>query len=757
MRIIVNQGQQKVLEANILNEDILNGGEIYIGREADCHIQLNSQKISRHHAVITLVENDIVLKVLSNYGGVKVNGNEGDLLKLSENDRVEVDNYELLLSELPELTLHENLIDEPTTFMSEDEVLGDQADNQQSDENNEDGQSEEIDSELNLDDPQEQENLDPQGGESTEDSPDEIDHDDVLTDEGEVQDQQEGDFSANEFNSNDDFEQGEFGENQFEESGFGENNDFGEDENFANDAFSASSDEDSTQLIQTFATYTLQLFGEFAPFDRYVIDQSETFIGRDPEKCQIVLDDPEVSKVHAVIKKSQVSCILEDLDSSNGIICNGERVNKKTLTNDDEFLIGDTTFTVTISSDIIEAEKDVLMPVDDNQEVEIEEIVEEEVDFDQFGGGEDFQTGGAEKEKSLFKRIWKDPKKRKYLIIGLAVFALLLLLEDDSTTVAPNEEVVVKSNQKKKTTKKKKFSAETLEKLESNYSLALANFEQGELYQAKDYLDIVMSVDPTYKDAESLSKLIGEGLEEQARLKAKEQEEKERRERQVKINALLEKAREAVKNREVGVARNYFNMIFELDPENIDVPPLKLEIDAYEEEQKRKEQEEMLKKQKRQAMVNKLKPGKSLYLKEEWFKAINKLESFLKLKNMDEDLVKEASAMLKDSRLKLKNMLKPMLSKARSYKEGQDLKQAYETYGEVLKVDPSNEEALNQRNLIFTTLRNRSRKVYREALVAESLSLFNKAKEKFQEVQQISPINSEYYIKATQKLKNYLE
>ena len=98
-----------------------------------------------------------------------------------------------------------------------------------------------------------------------------------------------------------------------------------------------------------------------------------------------------------------------------------------------------------------------------------------------------------------------------------------------------------------------------------------------------------------------------------------------------------------------------------------------------------------------------------------------------------------------------------MLSKARSYKEGQDLKQAYETYGEVLKVDPSNEEALNQRNLIFTTLRNRSRKVYREALVAESLSLFNKAKEKFQEVQQISPINSEYYIKATQKLKNYLE
>ena len=49
------------------------------------------------------------------------------------------------------------------------------------------------------------------------------------------------------------------------------------------------------------------------------------------------------------------------------------------------------------------------------------------------------------------------------------------------------------------------------------------------------------------------------------------------------------------------------------------------------------------------------------------------------------------------------------------------------------------------------------KRIYREAIIAESLSLFGDAKEKFLEVQQISPTDSEYYKKASEKLKNYLE
>jgi tetratricopeptide (TPR) repeat protein len=195
----------------------------------------------------------------------------------------------------------------------------------------------------------------------------------------------------------------------------------------------------------------------------------------------------------------------------------------------------------------------------------------------------------------------------------------------------------------------------------------------------------------------------------------------------------------------------------EIDPENIDVPQLKLEIDAFKKAEEEKKLEAQRKKAERKRMVDALAPGKGLYLKQDWFKAVDRLEKFLNMKGMDEDLVKDATRMLKDSRRKLSALVNPLLGKARSFKEGQDFKRAYETYGEVLKYDPINEEALNERQIIMETLTLRSRRLYREALISESLSLFQEAKEKFQQVQQISPINSEYYNKATDKLKNYLE
>jgi tetratricopeptide (TPR) repeat protein len=156
-------------------------------------------------------------------------------------------------------------------------------------------------------------------------------------------------------------------------------------------------------------------------------------------------------------------------------------------------------------------------------------------------------------------------------------------------------------------------------------------------------------------------------------------------------------------------------------------------------------------------MVDSLSPGKTFYLKKEWYRAILKLDEFLRIKGMDEDLVKEASEMLSDAKNQLSSELGPLLGKARSLKEGQDFKSAYEAFLEILKIEPTNPEALNEVDDIKSQLDGRSKRIYREAIIAESLSLFADAKEKFQEVQQISPTDSEYYKKATEKLKNYLE
>ena len=79
-------------------------------------------------------------------------------------------------------------------------------------------------------------------------------------------------------------------------------------------------------------------------------------------------------------------------------------------------------------------------------------------------------------------------------------------------------------------------------------------------------------------------------------------------------------------------------------------------------------------------------------------------------------------------------------------------------------------EKYNQFTLVYNSfdpiLLNTAKGINYEAKIRENLEIFdrvgggdsfNEAKEKFQEVQQVSPMDSEYYLKATEKLKDYLE
>ena len=755
MKLEVHQLANKLYEIEIPALDLLNGAEIFIGRSDDCHVVLDDQQISRHHAMLNFRDGQLRLSKLSELGSLSVNGSEVRELALQEGDKFSITDFSVYVRGLPQELPEDDIAPEPDLItQTELEVIP------PSDE-----------ATAILDSLEESENEDAL---DLEDDDFEDDHDEESASEAEELFEEEDSQEEEPLNFEDsdagfpggslDSEESAFGENS-EDDGFGVADDegFGSDEGFGDDdgfggGFGGSSEGDSTQLFQSFAAYYLEIDGESAPFDKYTIEDREIFIGRDPEKCQIVLNDPEVSTVHAVIRKSLINCAIEDLNSSNGTIFNGERVNKAELSNNDNFQIGSTIFTVKIVSQLLESESETLMPVEEGQEVEVEEIVEEEVDYDALvPDGEGYALEQVE-EKSFVKRVWKNPKKRM-IVIGLGLLVLFLWLSEEETTPkkTPKKKAQTEKVAPEKDSQKKVLPPEVIAKLEENYALALAKYEAGEYYEAKEYLEVIRGIDPDYKDSQTLHKLVKQGHEELLRLKAEEEAEKERKKRQLKIQGMLTKAREAVDKREVAVAESIFGQILEIDPENMDVPQLKLELDAYKEAERRKKEEEAMKKALRQSMVDALQPGKTLYLKEEWYKAIELLERFTKKKGMDEDLIEEATDMLIKSKQNLSAQINPLLGQARSLKEGQDLKRAYETYGDVLKFDPVHEEAITQREEIYDSLKARSMKLYREALISESLSLFDEAREKFQEVQQVSPINSEYYIKATERLKNYLE
>ncbi|MBP9674228.1 MAG: FHA domain-containing protein [Bacteriovoracaceae bacterium] len=684
----------------------------FIGRAEDCHVVLDDPRISRHHIEMVLFKGAWTVRNNSQFGFLLVNGHHIQSKEVSAGDVISIPPFLITLIEDSTVKASSKSISANTETVFK--VQGDTT-------------NEILESSVT----QTQGEEEPSFTQDALESKTEGTRFDILGD------------------NNENYIESALDSEQKEEFAFTPSQD--------SSSFT-DSDSDSTKVTRGFATYRLLIAGEFAPYDRYEIAQKEVFIGRDPEKCQIILKDKEVSAIHAVLHLDRLSCTLEDLNSSNGTFLNGEKINKSDLSPQDVFKIGSTEFKVEVESDLLKTESDNLLQVPD-------EAYTPDYNTSSSSG---MDVGEASpSKKSFLAGILKDPEKRKkVLMAGVGLMALWILLGEDPekkpVVQAPkkeNEHRLTKEPEKEKTVEtkvqKRDYTKEELDFLESTYLLAKELFSQGKYQETIFELEKVFSLDADYKTARQIYDLSKQGLVQIEALEKERKAKIEQKIRQEKIMVLLEKARSAVKERQVLIAESLFNQILELDPENLDVSELRIDLEAWKREEERKALMKAEKEADRKRQLTALAPAKTKYLKEEWYQAINLLESFLKLSDLDEDLVKEATEMLSQSKNSLSGIVEPLLGKARSLREGQDLKGAYETYANILIHDPYHPEAITEMNDIRQLLDRKSKKVFREALIAESLNLLQDAKEKFQEVQQISPVDSSYYIKATEKLKEY--
>jgi hypothetical protein len=69
------------------------------------------------------------------------------------------------------------------------------------------------------------------------------------------------------------------------------------------------------------------------PGDKFFVDESEFFIGRD-DTCNLVISDRQVSRRHARIRYEDGGYLLEDLDSKNGTFINGQEVREPQVLRD---------------------------------------------------------------------------------------------------------------------------------------------------------------------------------------------------------------------------------------------------------------------------------------------------------------------------------------------------------------------------------------------------------------------------------------
>ena len=72
---------------------------------------------------------------------------------------------------------------------------------------------------------------------------------------------------------------------------------------------------------------------------RYLLDEDEITVSRDP-RADILLDDPTVSRQHAVFRRVNGQFFVVDAGSLNGTYVNRQRVDQAMLKNGDEIMIG---------------------------------------------------------------------------------------------------------------------------------------------------------------------------------------------------------------------------------------------------------------------------------------------------------------------------------------------------------------------------------------------------------------------------------
>jgi Protein of unknown function (DUF3662)/FHA domain len=72
---------------------------------------------------------------------------------------------------------------------------------------------------------------------------------------------------------------------------------------------------------------------------RTVLSGSRLLIGRSRE-CDVTLDDPNVSRRHAELRREGDSWLVSDLGSTNGVKVNGQRVDDYRLSPGDEIVLG---------------------------------------------------------------------------------------------------------------------------------------------------------------------------------------------------------------------------------------------------------------------------------------------------------------------------------------------------------------------------------------------------------------------------------
>lgn len=712
----------------LLQEVSLQDSELWVGRDDSCKIKLDDRAISRKHALIrSSAKGDLEFEKVSEFGWVKLNGQNSTQSKLKDGDRLEFGSFEIRISsDAPVVTKSVAAAVPVSAPAMELDIAAPAA-------------------EIVMNDPVESAPLAEEAGiqlDSQESAPVEQ-------------------FSVeNATPAFDMHAEPAAAVNEFEE---------------------VSSD-GATKIFTV--PETVKPILNFGRGNQYEISDPEVAIGRS-QQCHVVLEDRRSSRKHSLILKKDGKYFIKDLGSANGTLINGDRVDEQELHSGDEIQIGDTKFSFEMVQSDYEVKKQQfisvpqpeiqmapadLMPA--SHSLNHDGPMQSAFGGDAFAGAApepvapSFEAPKEEKKTIIGKMLdrYRTMTTKQQIIYGVLVLAgLWLLLEEEPeeqkvklNTGAPKKAAVQKKDEKKPGSGATTFEMLTPEQkrnIDAQYQLAFDLYKNREYDKCILELEKIFSLIQDYKNAREIAAFAREG---KRKLEAQEDERKRKeqeRQMQLKLQSLVEQGGHLMDQKKYKEAEALFPEIELLQPENIAVSEWRKQIIAETEKIERDREAKRMQEELNKQSWTDFQEAMKLEKEKKYYAALDRFDEIVERKIDDQKLIQS----LKDETAKVENMIAserdPFLAQGKQLEQEGKLSEAYRAYQKALEVDPMDEVAPEGMKRIKGTLTDRAKHIYTEGVFAESFGDFETAEKKYREVLDVVPKEDDYYDKADSRLR----
>lgn len=376
-----------------------------------------------------------------------------------------------------------------------------------------------------------------------------------------------------------------------------------------------------------------------------------------------------------------------------------------------------------------------------------------------------FEAPKEEKKSIIGKMLdrYRTMTTKQQIIYGVVVLAAIwLLMEEDPdeqkarlNTGVPKKVAVQKKDDKKgaSTITFEMLTPDQKRYIDTQYQLSF------ELYKNREYdtclLEVgkIFSLVQDYKNAREIEAFAKEG---KRKMEAQEEERKRKeheRQAQLKLQSLIEQISHLMDQKKYKEAEAMFPEVELLQPENVAISEWRRQIMAETEKiEKEKESKRMIEELHKQAWSDYQK-AVQLEKDKKYYDALDRFDELLTRSLQDQKLIQTIKSEISKVEGMIATERDPFLAQGKQFEGEGKLSEAYRAYQNALRADPMDEEAPEGMKRIKGILTTRAKHIYTEGVFAESYGDIETAEKKYREVLEVVPKEDDYYDKAESKLK----